>query len=118
DDRSRLTTHPPTLAVDLRAEFDARDVPEPYGRAVGIEAHDDVAELLGRDQAPLCPHGVGELLPLRRRLPAELAGRVYRVLLLDGTLQVGHRQAEPGDLIGLDPDAHGVVGRAPSLDVT
>ena len=101
----------------MGAKFDASNVPEPYGRAVGIEAHHDVAEFFGRDQSPLRAHGVGKLLPLRRRLPTNLARRVHCVLLLDGILQVSHRQAELGDLIGLDPDPHRVVGRAPGLHV-
>ena len=41
----------------------------------GFSAHDDVAELLRLDQAPLGAHGVGELLARRRRLGADLARR-------------------------------------------
>ena len=43
-------------------------------------AHHDVAELLGLDQAPARGHRVDEVLARRRRLGADLAGGVLRVL--------------------------------------
>jgi len=49
-ERARTAVETPGLVVGECAELDPRDVLEPHRRAVGGEAHDDVAELLGRDQ--------------------------------------------------------------------
>ena len=52
--------------------------------AVGVGADDDVAELLGRHQAALRAHRVGELLAGGCGLAADLAGGIDVVLGLDG----------------------------------
>ena len=48
--------------VHLSAQFNARYVAEVQDGAVGVGADDDVAEFLGRHQAALRAHRVGELL--------------------------------------------------------
>ena len=72
--------------VDLRAELDAGDVAEVEDGAVRVGAEDDVAELLGSDEAALRANGVGELLALGDGLAADLAGRVDVVLRLESAL--------------------------------
>ena len=94
DDRGGLAVERAVLLVVERAELDARDVPHAHARAVGVLAHDDVAELLGLDEAPLRAHRVRELLPRRRRLGADLPGRVHDVLRADRVLDVGDREPE------------------------
>ena len=94
DDAGGLAVERALLRVVERAHLDARDVAHAHERAVGVGAHDDVAELLGRDEAALRAHGVGELLPGRRRLGAHLAGGVDDVLRAHGVLDVGDREAQ------------------------
>ena len=106
------------LAVALRAELDARHVAHPYDRSVDVGAHDDVAEFLLGGEASLRAHRVGELLPRGHRLAADLAGRVHRVLLLQRVEDLAHRDAELGERVGVDPEAHGVVSGAEDTDLT
>ena len=117
DDRRRLPVHASDLLVRQGAELDARDVAEAHDRAVRIQAHDDLRELLRRQEPPLGADRVRELLALRRRLGADLSRGVHRALLLDRARQVGDRQAELRELIGVDPDAHRVLGRAEVEDL-
>ena len=105
------------LLVVQGAELDPADVLQAHHGPVGVQADDDVAELLRRDEAPLGTDGVGELLPLRGRLGADAAGRVDRALLLHGVEQVGDREPEARQPLRLDPDAHGVVGGSVVLDL-
>ena len=83
------------LLVVERAELDARDVLHAHGRPVGVLADDDVAELLGLDEASLRPHRVRELLARGSRLGADLPGGVHDVLRAEGVLDVGDREAQP-----------------------
>ena len=68
--------------IDLRAELNAGDVFQAQNGAVGIGAENDIAEFLGREQAALRAHGVSELLALRGRFAADLAGGIDVVLRL------------------------------------
>ena len=79
------------LLVVQRAELDARDVPQAHDRAVGVRAHDDVAELLRRLQPAVRAHRVGHLLAGRAGPRADLAGRVDGALLLDRAREVRAR---------------------------
>ncbi len=101
-----------------RAEFHARDVAQPHDRAAGgIGAHDDVGEFLrvgqpaGRVDLHLERRARG-----RRRLP-DLAGRDLHVLLVDRVLDVERGQAEVGELVRVEPDAHGIAALAENLHV-
>src|SRR6201998_2123513 len=71
-------------SIGLIAQFDSRDVFQVKNRAIGIGPEDDVAKLLRLDQSALGTNRVGELLSLRNRLSANLAGGVDVVLGLDG----------------------------------
>jgi hypothetical protein len=95
--------------VGLLAQLDAGDVTEAHDGAVGVGADDDGAKLLGLYQAALCPHGVSKLLALRDRLSTDLAGGVYVVLGLDSLDDVRRGDAQLGHLVGVHPNAHGVL---------
>ena len=101
----------------MRPEFDARHVLEPHDGTVGILPHDDVAKLLFGDEPALGGDRVGEFLPLGRGGPADLPGGIDRVLGIDRVDEVVDRDIELGQLIGLHPEAHGVLARAEDLDV-
>src|SRR5262249_45047689 len=105
------------LLVIERSELDPADVLHTDDRAIGVQAHDDVAELLPRNEAALRADGVRELLPLGRGLGADASGRVDRVLLFDGVQEIGDREPQARQTLWLDPDAHGVVGGAVVLDL-
>ncbi len=115
-DGRRLAFKAAIEVVGLCAELDAGDVPEVEDRAVGVGAQDDVAELLRGDEASLGADGVGELLTSGDRLAADLAGWVYGVLRLQGSADLRDGDAELGELVGLDPDAQGVLAGAEDLD--
>ena len=102
--------------VVLRAQFHAGDVLDPHDAAVGSGADDDLLELLGRCQPSLRPDRVGELLPLRRRLAADLAGRIHGVLRLDRRDDLGDGDRQLRQLVGLDPQPHRVLAGAEDLD--
>ncbi len=118
DRTGRLPVQPRALLVVQRAEVDAADVLQAYHGPVRVQPHDHVAELLRRHETALRPDRVGELLALRRRLGPEAPRRVDGALLLHRVEDVRHRQAEAREAIRLDPDAHGVVGRAVVLDLS
>ena len=96
-------------AVGLGAEFDARDVAYPHHRAVWIGAYDDGTEFLRRLQPALGADGVSEFLPARYRLGADRAGRIDGVLRVDRVDDLGNRDVEFGQLVRIDPQAHGVL---------
>lgn len=102
--------------VDLGAKLDAGDVAEAEHGAVGIGADDDGAELFGGGEAALGHDGEGEFLTGGDGAAADLAGGVDAVLRLDGGDDLGDGDAEFGELVGLDPDAHGVLAAAEGLD--
>ena len=101
-----------------RAELDAGDVAQTHdGAAVGRRAHDDVAELRRIAQAADRVHLHLEGRAGRRRRLADLAGRDLDVLLGDGVLHVDGGDAELGQLVGIEPDAHRIAPLAEDLDV-
>ena len=101
--------------VGLRPELHAGHVLHPHQGAVGLGPHDDVLELLDARQAPLRAHRVGELLALRHRLAADLAGRVHGVLRLQRAHDLAHRDVELPEGVGIDPEPDGVLARAEDL---
>ena len=113
----RLGIEGTDLVVGLGAQFDAGHVAQQHLRAVGVRAHHHLAELFRRLQAAAGLHGIGELGAGRRRRAAELAGRGQHVLLLHGVDDVRHGEAQPAELVRLDPDAHGVVGTTEDGDL-
>jgi hypothetical protein len=111
------------LAVDealdvegLAGELDAGDVGEADLRAVGVDAEDDGGELVGGLQAGLGGDRGVELLAGDGRDAAELAGGDLGVLGLDRGADVEGGEAVGGELVGVEPDAHGVLG-AEGLDL-
>ena len=88
DDAGGLAIQPSDLFVGEAPELDAGDVLQAHDRAVRVRAHDDLAELLRRLEPSLRADRVGHLLAGRRRLGADLAGRVDGALLLDGAVDV------------------------------
>ena len=96
-------------SIGLVAKLDARNVAQVKNRAIGIGAKNDVAELLWLDQPALRANRVGELLPLRDRLSANLAGRIDVVLRLDRGDHVGRRNAKLREFVGLHPDAQRIL---------
>ena len=95
--------------VDLGAELDACDVAKMKDGAVGVRAQDDVAELLRRDETALRANGVGKLLAIGDGLAADLTGGVDVVLRGEGVDDVCGGDAELRHLVGLNPDADGVL---------
>ena len=116
-DGGGLAVQLPANVVELRSQFDARHILQPHHRAVRILAHDDVAEFLLGDQPALGGDRVGEFLALGRGRPADLAGGIDGVLRVDGVDEVVDRDVELGQLVGLDPEAHGVLAGAEHLHV-
>ena len=88
-----------------------------HNRTVRVGPHDDLAELLRRLEPPLRPHRIGHLLPLRGGLGADLAGGVHAALLLNGRVDVAHRDPELGQHIRPDPDAHRIIAGAEDQDL-
>ncbi len=107
----------PRLVVREGPQLDARDVLESHDRPLGGDADHDGSELFGGDETPLGAHAVGELLARRRRLRAHASGGVDGVLLLQRAQEVGDRQAQLGQLVGLDPDPHRVLRQAEVHDL-
>src|SRR5207253_8619075 len=62
-------------------------------------------------------HRIRELLIRRSGLPANLAGRIDRVLSLERADNIGDRNAKFGQLVRTDPEAHGVLSRAKNLSL-
>ena len=112
---ARLAIQTPEGVIVLRAELGAPDVFDPDYLAGRTLAHDDVLELLSRDQAARSADGIGEQLVLRRRRGANFAGGGLEILLLHGRNDVRRGQAELGQLIGLEPDPHAIVGPAEKI---
>ncbi len=93
----------------MLAQLDAGDVAEAHDGAIGVGADDDGAKLLRLDQAALRLHRVSKLLALRDRLSADLAGGIYVVLGLDSLDDFRRGDAQLCHLVGLHPNAHGIL---------
>ena len=83
----------------------------------GLVLDDDVAELAGIVQPRQDVDGVLELLVLRRRRHADLAGRDLLALLLDGVDHVLRHQTEGIELLRVHPDPHRILAGAHHRDV-
>ena len=95
--------------ITVAAQFDASHIGQGHQPAVEFATHDDLAEFLRRRESRLgCGCGV-QLLALFSRQPTHLAGRDLYVLRLDGGLNVSRRQLQAVQLVGIEPDAHGVL---------
>src|SRR5262249_9881961 len=116
DDRARLSVQMPGDGVVLRPELHPRDVADAYDPAVLRLAHDDLAELLRGRQAALGPDGVREFLALRDGLAADQTGGVNRVLGLDRGDDLGNGDRKLRELVGPDPQSHGIAAGAEDLN--
>ena len=103
-------------AVVLRAQFDSRHVANADNPGFGSFAKDDLLELLRRGEAALRANGVGERLSFGNRFAAHLSRGVDRVLCLDCGDNLGNGDLQLGELVGLDPEAHGVLPGAEYLN--
>ena len=110
DADGRLAVQARRGRIGLAAELDARDVAQPHGRAVGVGAQHDVAELLDGGELAVDHHRGGDRLARRVGQVADGAGGHLRVLRADGRVDVGRRQVEALQLGRVDPDAHRALG--------
>ena len=109
DNRCRLTAIAAHQVVGLRPQFQSGHIFQAQNRAVGTGAYDDLPELLFGKQPALCPNRVGEFLALWNRLTTDLPGRINRILRLYGFDNFGNGDAKLGQLVRLDPAAHGIL---------
>src|ERR1017187_1532346 len=116
-DGGGFAVQPPRQAVNLGAQLDARHVLEPHHRAVRILAYDDFPKLLLRDQPALGDGGIGAFLPRQRRRPANLPGRIDRVLAVDRSDHLAGGDVHFGQLIRFAPETNGVLTRPENIDV-
>ncbi len=98
--------------VAARRQLDARDVAEARDLSAGAGLDDDVAELVLGGQPAARVDGQREVDRAVHGHAADHAGRDLHVLVADGADDVGRRQAARRDLVGIEPDAHGVVAGA------
>ncbi|MND68072.1 hypothetical protein D3C80_595100 [compost metagenome] len=115
--RRRLVVQQRAGGILGAAQLDPGDIAQAGHRAVGIGAHDDVAEFLGIPQAAL--HADGHLGSdvVQGRAGADDARRGLQVLLADRRHHVARRQAALVELLRVQPDAHGVLPCPAHLDV-
>ena len=92
------------------AELDAGDVAQPDGRAVGIGAQHNRAELLRSDELAFDQNQRRDLLVTVARLDADAARGDLGVLGVDGPRHVVGGQVEADQAIGIDPDAQRALG--------
>jgi len=102
--------------VILRAQFNPRDILNPYDSTIRSRADHDVLKLFRGCQSTLRPDRVCVFLTLGHRLSADLTGWIDRILRLDGTHDVRHRDPEFCQLVGLYPQPHGILAGAKHLN--
>jgi hypothetical protein len=95
-------------AVILRAQFDAADIGERHGGPVRIGLQDDVFELLRVGEAVLRDDRGVQLAALCDGLIPQRTAGGLAVLFLDGGERLGRGQLVGGELVRIEPDAHGV----------
>src|SRR5215472_16642555 len=113
-----LRVLPPDLLIYKGAQLDTRDVLQSDRGTIWILADDDVAEFFRADQSSGSSNGVRKLLALRRRFRSDLASGIDGALLLHGVRQIRNSEAQLRQLIGLHPDAHGIIGSAKVCNLT
>ena len=108
----RLAVEAAFQVVVLRSQFHPRHVLQAQHAALRCGTNNDLAELFRRGQAARCAHVIGERLSWRDWGATDLAGRVYRVLRLNGADDFRNGNAEIGQRVRIHPDAHGVLAGA------
>ena len=108
-DGAGLAIQAPLEGVGLGPQFDAGHVFQADQRAVRISPEDDLFKLLRTLQPALGSDGVGVFLAFGGRLRPHLARGVDGVLLLDSVDNLRDGDIELGQLVRLDPEAHGIL---------
>src|SRR5580693_2781433 len=98
------------LRLTEGAKFDTGDVLEFDDGAIGIFADDDVAKLFRGDETSLSADGVGHRRTRRRGISSHLTGGIHDILLIERVDEIVDGEAELGENLRLNPDAHGIVG--------
>jgi hypothetical protein len=106
----RLLVQPRCRIVGVRPKLDARDIPQPNSRSIGVRAQDDLGELLRRGEPALRHDRRIELLSNRRGKGAKLTAWSLAVLFPDGRKSLGRGHAVASEAVGIEPDAHGIFG--------
>ena len=98
------------LGVEVLArQLDARHILEADLGSILIHPQQHITKLLGGGEAALPHDGGSKLLIADRWGTAELAQGDLGVLGLDGSLDIGRGQLIAVELVGIQPDAHGVL---------
>ncbi len=106
-------------AVVHRAQLDAADVTNTGDASLGVRFHDDVAELLGRSEAPKRANIdlVGPARVVEDRRLVESAGGDLGVLGAQDIQDVAGADIARGSLVRVDPDSHGVLPLAQDPEI-
>ena len=98
----------------MGAEFDAANVADSSDLSAicGIHFDDDILEFGGIIETAFEVERILEVLALRRRRRANLAGGDFLALLLDGADNILRRQTPRLKQVGIHPDAHGILSGA------
>ena len=97
------------VVVVLAAQLNGGDVAQRHQRTVLIDPQGDLAELFRRLELRLGVDGGVQRLFIDRRRAAQLADRHLGVLRLNGLDHVLGRELVAVELVGIEPDAHGVL---------
>ena len=116
DDGGRLAVEAALQVVELGAQLDACDIFEAHDGAIGIGANDDLGELLFGDQAAFGDDRIGIFLAWRNRFATDLSRGIYGVLGFQGGDDFRYGDLQLGKLIGIQPEAHGVLTRPKNGD--
>ena len=117
-DHGRVLAEKAGRRIFQRPQFPARHVAQPHDRAAGgIGAQHDLREFFGVAQPPRRIDLRLERRAGGRGRSPDLARRDLHVLFVDRALHVERRQAQIGELVGVEPDAQGTAAFAENLPV-
>ena len=98
--------------VIFRAQFGVAHIFQANQSAIGIRLENDVVELARLAESAHGPHADLILLPLRRRLLANLSGCDFHVLLRQSASPHRRRQPASRHAHRIQPQPHGVLALA------
>ena len=96
--------------VGLAAQFNACDIAQPHGGAVGVGAQHDVAKLLHAAELALHYHGGADGLAVGDGQVTHHAAGYLGVLRPNGRRHVAGSELKACELGRINPDAHGALG--------
>ena len=96
--------------VGLAAQFNACDIAQPHGGAVGVGAQHDVAKLLHAAELALHYHGGADGLAVGDGQVTHHAAGHLGVLRPNGRRHVAGSELKARELGRINPDAHGALG--------